>query len=44
MVRIKEALKSKIQRYGWKFGLVVIAYYLIRDITLYIVIPYWILR
>ncbi|KHD87129.1 MAG: hypothetical protein OM95_15990 [Bdellovibrio sp. ArHS] len=32
-------LKGVIKRYGWKFFAVFFAYYLIRDVTLYILLP-----
>lgn len=32
--------KGVIQKYGWKLVVGVFVYYLIRDVTLYIVIPY----
>lgn len=35
-----QGLKALIKQYGWKFFLVVFCYYLVRDITLYILLPY----
>jgi hypothetical protein len=32
--------KALIKRYGWKIFALVFCYYLIRDVTLYILIPY----
>lgn len=32
-------LKGVIRRYGWKFFAVFFIYYLIRDVTLYILLP-----
>lgn len=41
----KEAgLKGVIEKYGWKLFLAVFVYYLIRDLTLYVLIPYIILK
>ena len=41
---VKEALKIMFKKYGWKVGLAIFMYYLIRDVTLYIILPYLILR
>ena len=41
---IKEAIKLMFRKYGWKVGLAIFMYYLIRDVTLYIILPYLILR
>ena len=38
----EQGFKAIIARYGWKFFAVVFCYYLVRDVTLYILIPYWI--
>lgn len=35
-------LKAVIRRYGWKFFAVFFVYYLIRDVTLYILIPWFV--
>lgn len=35
----ESGLKGVIKRYGWKFFAVFFAYYLIRDVTLYILLP-----
>lgn len=35
-----KGFKALIKKYGWKFFAIVFFYYLIRDLTLYIVIPY----
>ncbi len=32
-------LKGVIRRYGWKFFAVFFTYYLVRDVTLYILLP-----
>ena len=41
---VKEAIKIMFKKYGWKVGLAIFMYYLIRDVTLYIILPYLILR
>ena len=34
---VKEAIKIMFKKYGWKVGLAIFMYYLIRDVTLYII-------
>lgn len=34
-------LKGVIRRYGWKFFAVFFVYYLVRDIALYILLPWY---
>ena len=41
---VKEAIKIMFKKYGWKVGLALFMYYLIRDVTLYIILPYLIMR
>ena len=41
---IREAIRIMFKKYGWKLGLAIFMYYLIRDVTLYIIIPYLIYR
>tara|TARA_B100000989_G_scaffold7996_1_gene5544 strand:- start:272 stop:460 length:189 start_codon:yes stop_codon:yes gene_type:complete len=41
---VKEALKIMFKKYGWKVGLAIFMYYLIRDVTLYVILPYLIMR
>ena len=41
---IKEAIRIMFKKYGWKLGVAIFMYYLVRDVTLYIVIPYLIYR
>lgn len=36
----ESGFKGVTQKYGWKLFLAVFVYYLIRDVTLYILIPY----
>lgn len=40
----ESGLKGMIRRYGWKFFAIFFAYYLIRDVTIYILIPWYIAR
>lgn len=49
MIDVAESLKQNglrvtIKRYGWKFFAIIFCYYLVRDVTLYIVIPWLIAR
>lgn len=37
-------IKAVIRRYGWKIFAVFFVYYLIRDVTLYILLPYLIAK
>ena len=41
---IRKAIRIMFKKYGWKLGVAIFMYYLIRDVTLYIVIPYLIYR
>ena len=34
------AMKTMFKKYGWKVGVAIFMYYLIRDVTLYIILPY----
>jgi len=36
-----EGLRASFKRYGWRLVSAVFVYYLIRDLTLYVVIPYF---
>jgi uncharacterized membrane protein YdjX (TVP38/TMEM64 family) len=36
-----EGVKAFIKQKGWKFFIAFILFYLIRDVTLYIIIPYF---
>ncbi|MFV8259163.1 hypothetical protein ACNQKP_15250 [Bdellovibrio bacteriovorus] len=40
----ESGLKGVIRRYGWKFFAVFFAYYLIRDVTLYIILPWYLAK
>lgn len=40
----EQGLKGVIKKYGWKFFAFFFLYYLIRDVTLYILIPWYIAR
>ena len=37
---LMKALKIMFKKYGWKIGLAIFVYYLVRDIALYIILPY----
>ncbi len=43
-VRKESGWKGLFQRYGWKLVVGFILFYLVRDVTLYIVLPYFILK
>ena len=36
----KEGVKTFLKKKGWKFFVIFVVFYLVRDITLYIIIPY----
>jgi hypothetical protein len=40
----KEGLRALFQRYGWKLVAGVFCYYLIRDLTLYVLLPFLLLK
>lgn len=40
----ESGLRGVIRRYGWKFFAFFFTYYLIRDVTLYIIIPWYIAK
>jgi hypothetical protein len=40
----RNGLKATINRYGWRLIAIVFVSYLVRDITLYIAIPWWAAR
>ena len=41
---LKAAIKMMFKKYGWKVGVAIFMYYLLRDVTLYIIIPYLIMK
>ena len=41
---LRYALKDLFKQYGWKVGVALFLYYLIRDVILYIIIPYFVVR
>lgn len=41
---IREAIRIMFKKYGWKLGVAIFLYYLIRDVTLYIILPYLIYK
>ena len=44
MKSTKKKLKNLIQKYGWKVAIGIFFYYLIRDVSLYIVLPWLIAK
>ncbi|MGE9744206.1 hypothetical protein AB1A81_09890 [Bdellovibrio bacteriovorus] len=40
----ESGIKGVIRRYGWRFFAVFFAYYLIRDVTLYILLPWYLAK
>ena len=44
MIKIKNKFRELILKYGWKFAVVIFFYYLVRDVSLYIVLPWLIAR
>ena len=44
MKKIKDKFRELISRYGWKFAIIIFFYYLIRDVSLYIILPWLIAR
>ena len=41
---LKAAIKMMFKQYGWKVGVAIFMYYLIRDVTLNIILPYLIMK
>lgn len=37
----EQGLRGVIRRYGWKFFAIFFLYYLVRDVTLYILLPWY---
>jgi hypothetical protein len=44
LARIKARFQIIYKKYGWKILAAILCYYLIRDVTIYIIIPYLIAR
>ena len=42
--KYRDRFKMIYKKYGWKAVAALVAYYLIRDLTIYVVIPYLIVR
>jgi len=42
--KVKNKLKSLIEKYGWKAAVGIFFYYLVRDVSLYIVLPWLIAK
>ena len=43
-LKLKNKVSSFIKKYGWKAGFAIFVYYLIRDVSLYILLPWMIAR
>ena len=41
---IPKRMKMLFKKYGWRAAVGIFMYYLIRDITLYIIVPYFIYK
>ena len=41
---LKAAIKMMFKQYCWKVGVAIFMYYLIRDVTLYIILPYLVMK
>ena len=37
-------VRASFARYGWRLVLTVVAYYVVRDLTIYVLIPYLFIR
>ncbi|MCS6838843.1 MAG: hypothetical protein NZ480_08350 [Bdellovibrionaceae bacterium] len=44
VTKIKNRLGILYRKYGWKAVVAVFLYYLVRDVTLYIIVPYFIIQ
>jgi len=44
MYKIKNIIKENIKKYGWKLGVIIFFYYLIRDLSLYVVLPWYLAK
>jgi len=42
--KIKNRIKSLYEKYGWKAAIGIFMYYLIRDVSLYIILPWLIAK
>lgn len=42
--KIKQKIKNLIKKYGWKAAVGIFVYYLVRDVTLYIFLPWYIAK
>jgi hypothetical protein len=40
----QSGFRGALKRYGWKLVAAVFCYYLVRDVTLYLVIPYFLTK
>lgn len=41
---MKLKVKKMLEKYGWKVFIFIFLFYLIRDLTIYIVIPYFVTK
>jgi len=42
--KVKNKITSLIKKYGWKAAVGIFFYYLIRDVSLYIILPWYIAK
>ena len=42
--KIKEKIRNLFKKYGWKAAIGIFVYYLVRDVTLYILLPWYIAK
>ena len=43
-LKIKNRIKNFYKKYGWKAAVAIFMYYLVRDVSLYILLPWFIAR
>jgi len=44
LLKIRNRIKNLYKKYGWKAVVAIFLYYLIRDVSLYIILPWMIAR
>ena len=44
LLKIKNRIKNLYQKYGWKAAVAIFMYYLVRDVSLYILLPWLIAK
>jgi len=42
--KVKNKIHGLFKKYGWKAGIAIFFYYLVRDVTLYILVPWLIAK